>query len=125
MPKTGCECEGPGWCERHQCSKSRLRYDLCRTNIAFFQMWENGHGPGQLGHSQRNPAEVKLCIHLGDLLGTETCQGCRGQVEIKVFACGIHKRCAIGVSLPDLACCYWCEHYANQLAESVGSGERN
>lgn len=125
MPETECECQAPGWCERHECSKSRLRYDLCRTNVAFFRMWENGGGPGQLANSKRNPAEVKPCVHLGALLGTETCHGCSGQVEIKVFECGVHGRCAIGAALPDIACCYWCEEYTRQdsvTAEDIKQG---
>lgn len=45
---TECECSGPGWCQRHQCSKSQHYYDLCRTQPAYFERWEIGRGPGQL-----------------------------------------------------------------------------
>lgn len=44
---TGCTCEHPGWCERHQCHKHAHWHHLCKTNQAYFEAWEAGTGPGQ------------------------------------------------------------------------------
>lgn len=42
---TDCECEKPGWCERHQCLKSPHFHRLCRRNQEYYQLWEEGLGP--------------------------------------------------------------------------------
>ncbi len=47
MPTTGCVCAKPGWCKRHQCEKSKDRFELCRTHPTYFTLWEQGIGPGQ------------------------------------------------------------------------------
>jgi hypothetical protein len=46
--RTGCRCETPGWCERHQCSKPALLHRLCRENKTLYDAWESGCGPGQV-----------------------------------------------------------------------------
>ncbi len=47
VKKTECECEEPGWCERHQCQKHPHFYKLCQSRPDYFQLWEEGRGPGQ------------------------------------------------------------------------------
>ena len=42
-----CECSGAGWCERHKMQKVPHFAMLCRTNIQYFEQYENGIGPGQ------------------------------------------------------------------------------
>lgn len=42
---TPCECEQPGWCERHHCWKSPGMHLLCRRQMRQFQAWEEGRGP--------------------------------------------------------------------------------
>ena len=44
-----CVCNIPegGWCERHGCMKTKTWVRLCRTRPAYFQLWEEGRGPGQ------------------------------------------------------------------------------
>ncbi|MCA9046463.1 MAG: hypothetical protein KDA69_19205, partial [Planctomycetaceae bacterium] len=42
-----CQCEQPGWCERHGCSKPPHFHKLCRTRPDYFRLWEQGRGPGQ------------------------------------------------------------------------------
>lgn len=47
---TGCICNGPGFCERHQVNKTDNWHRLCKTNKAYFEAWEKGVGPGQVAH---------------------------------------------------------------------------
>jgi hypothetical protein len=42
-----CVCTGPGLCHRHQVVKSRHWFDLCRQRADYFDLWEQGRGPGQ------------------------------------------------------------------------------
>jgi hypothetical protein len=50
-----CQCAipGGGYCERHKVRKPQHFVNLCRTNLAYFQAWEEGRGPGQ---SKREPS---------------------------------------------------------------------
>lgn len=47
MNETGCVCTEAGWCERHQCHKTSHWVHLCQTRPGYFQLWEEGQGPGQ------------------------------------------------------------------------------
>ena len=47
MKVTACECVEPGWCQRHRCFKNELDFQLCRRRPDYFQLWEQGRGPGQ------------------------------------------------------------------------------
>ena len=42
---TPCECDGPGWCARHQCVKSHAFFHRCRRSLEAFNAWEARHGP--------------------------------------------------------------------------------
>ena len=44
---TDCECETPGFCERHGIHKTPHWHRLCRTREDYFAAWEQGTGPGQ------------------------------------------------------------------------------
>jgi hypothetical protein len=44
---TPCECPVAGFCERHQCQKTEHWHTLCRTRADYFDLWEQGRGPGQ------------------------------------------------------------------------------
>jgi hypothetical protein len=44
---TGCQCEHPGWCERHGVRKSPHLHKLCQTRQDYYDAWEQGRGPGQ------------------------------------------------------------------------------
>lgn len=46
--RTGCTCEGPGWCTRHHIRKTEAWFNLCRLEPSYFQAWEEGRGPAQL-----------------------------------------------------------------------------
>jgi hypothetical protein len=42
-----CTCTEPGYCPRHHCRKSPHFWKLCQTRPDYFELWEQGHGPGQ------------------------------------------------------------------------------
>lgn len=66
-----CECEVPGWCERHQCQKTPHFHRLCRTREDYFSLWEAGRGPGQdnKGHAteteSREPGLLRKAVNFG------------------------------------------------------------
>jgi len=35
-----CECESPGWCERHQCNKTPHLHQLCQTRADYRSLWD-------------------------------------------------------------------------------------
>ncbi len=46
------------------------------------------------------------CIHLGVDTGEKiTCRSCMGNVQLKLFACGVYGRCTIGKATEGIACC--------------------
>jgi hypothetical protein len=47
MKKTNCECNGPGYCKRHNVPKSQALFNICQQREDYFQRWEEGLGPGQ------------------------------------------------------------------------------
>lgn len=47
LNKTDCICTASGWCEKHQCYKTPHQHELCQTRPDYFQLWEDGRGPGQ------------------------------------------------------------------------------
>lgn len=57
---TRCQCGGPGWCERHGVQKTPHYHHLCQTREDYFQLWEQGRGPGQIrpdgaGQASKSP----------------------------------------------------------------------
>lgn len=111
MHVTDCECTEPGWCERHQCEKTRYCFELCRRRQDFFQLWEEKRGPGQGNKRSPNLARQRPCRHLGRIVDERPCQGCRGQVRVKIFYCPIHGECSLGRQVDNTACCAVCEDY--------------
>lgn len=59
----GCVCSQAGFCERHQCLKTKHWHMLCQTRADYFQLWEEGRGPGQ----QRNeePSLLSKAANVG------------------------------------------------------------
>src|SRR5437660_655754 len=50
QPATPCEChptEFPFVCPRHRCRKTAHWHMLCRERMTYFELWEQGGGPGQ------------------------------------------------------------------------------
>lgn len=92
MKITDCQCNGPGWCERHQCRKNLHWYRLCQRKPAFFNAWEAGCGPGQLAGapSAKRLERQAQCEFRGEVIREEDCISCGGHVRIKVFRCERH-----------------------------------
>ncbi len=112
MKVTDCECQGPGWCERHQCYKDEYGFRCCRRSRKLFLAWERGVGPGQ-NTVRRTPRTVQeqRCKRLGKTLREQTCPTCRGDVRLKVFWCEVHEECTLARELEGLACCCLCDDY--------------
>jgi hypothetical protein len=51
------------------------------------------------------------CKHRGDEARRRRCSICRGTVELRVFACSLHRECTLGTQLPGIACCAVCPDY--------------
>lgn len=109
MKVTPCECLEPGWCERHQCEKSRHHYEMCRRRHDHFQMFEAGESPLQQVKRSFQPRAV--CQFRGELVDEIECPSCRGTVMLKVFDCAQHERCTVGKPIGEMACCVTCEKY--------------
>ena len=45
--KTPCECPLAGYCNRHGVTKHLHHHKLCQNHQGYFDMWEEGRGPGQ------------------------------------------------------------------------------
>ena len=54
--KTKCECPLAGYCKRHNAVKGPHLHKLCQTREDYFQLWEEGFGPGQ-GSPQNTAAK--------------------------------------------------------------------
>lgn len=44
---SNCECTTPGYCARHDCHKTPHWFRLCQKRRDYFDLWEQGIGPGQ------------------------------------------------------------------------------
>lgn len=43
--QTACECKAAGYCQRHKCQKTEHFYNLCKGDVRYFALWEDGRGP--------------------------------------------------------------------------------
>lgn len=74
----GCECSGPGWCERHRCEKDLVRYQLCQARGDYFRLWEEGRGPGQVRlQPGPNPSVRHVFWNLAESLAAFIADGCK------------------------------------------------
>lgn len=56
---TPCECGSSGFCTRHGIEKSEEMHRWCKSSNVMFNLWESGHGPGQvINHSTTVEATV-------------------------------------------------------------------
>ena len=62
---SGCVCPQAGFCERHQCLKTEHWHMLCQTRSDYFQLWEEGRGPGQKQPQQQEPGLVRKAANFG------------------------------------------------------------
>lgn len=67
MTNTGCQCESPGYCERHSILKTPHWHHLCQTREDYFLAWEEGRGPGQVSTMRRQKRKV-INSGIGDIL---------------------------------------------------------
>lgn len=88
---TECSCTEPGWCARHSCHKTAHWHQLCRTRSDYFQLWEEGRGPGQFLRSADNPTFiegpgiVRRAINFGTAVVRHLADGTR-HVDETVYA---------------------------------------
>lgn len=59
------------------------------------------------------PAKPGPCRQIGPEQRRVECDGCKGTVLIKIFACSIHGECTIGRKIDPIACCKGCADYAS------------
>lgn len=50
-------------------------------------------------------AEKRPCVHRGEAADTVTCQTCKGNWQIKTFACSVHGRCTLAKRVEGVAGC--------------------
>lgn len=113
MSATPCECKEVGFCQRHQCHKTAHWINLCRTDPAYFQAWEEGRGPCLSQPAPNAGTVVDLakvvpppqqprtaaCIFLGPVLSETDSNGTPCRCHWKwLRRCEIHGECATGDS---------------------------
>ena|SRR5665213_1244016 len=101
---TPCECEAPGFCQRHQCEKIYESVLACRLNWSAFNQWENGAGPcldrmrseaARIASGGQQVADLPPCRHWSEQpLERVVCELCGGRSQqVDVFACAIFAKC--------------------------------
>ena len=118
---TQCECIEPGYCTRHKCDKDRLRVEMCQRFQHWFELWEQGHGPGQ-SHPVPDAQRIHIpCRHRGPHTRNQQCPTCQGHVEIKVFECCKHQECVLSTKQPEIVSCQTCTDYIPLSSEHMVS----
>lgn len=86
--KTPCECPLAGYCSRHKINKNLHYHRLCQNHSGYFNMWEEGRGPGQDG--TRRPTEEtskEPKVHVCKFCHNKGCTGqCRNNNELPTNA---------------------------------------
>lgn len=57
------------------------------------------------------PIPRSACQHFAAESRRAACETCAGQVQVKVFACGVYGECTLAKKIGSLACCAACERY--------------
>ena len=89
---TGCECDPSteGYCPRHRCFKIKKLRELCATDQRYFDQGERWEMP------QQWEAGATACVHRGvTAIDARDCESCGKHVQVKIFACALHGRCAM------------------------------
>lgn len=94
--ETPCECPVAGYCNRHKVNKGGLYehfHRFCRTSMSFFNAWEEGRGPGQVGTTmiQERGEDGQTTFRLGNLVASFIRIGSFGFVEA-TENCGCQSR---------------------------------
>jgi hypothetical protein len=69
--KTPCECPLAGYCNRHGVTKHLHHHKLCQNHQGYFDMWEEGRGPGQKRKAKKpeqqkdSQPKCKFCKNTG------------------------------------------------------------
>lgn len=82
----GCQCNSPGFCERHKMTKTPHLHHLCRTSKEYWDLWESGQGRAEAaGAAAFLPTS---CQHRGPISRQERCKSC-GQRDVlaNVYYC--------------------------------------
>jgi hypothetical protein len=95
---------------------SPLQIQICRGEIltpekceAYRANWRNNPLP----QAKEAPPQREPCAHLGEEVRREQCEGCHGQVQLKVFACDVRGECTIQRPLAGVACCGGCMEWTH------------
>jgi hypothetical protein len=91
--------------------------DCCRvcylyeTNPKYRALWDlpNTGGPA---------VRRGNCVHRGADVRTVKCPTCRGEVQIKVFACALHQECTLAKAVHEIACCQTCQDFEPELSHA-------
>jgi hypothetical protein len=68
------------WCPRHKVKKTQHWKHLCQTNPKYFQIWEDGIGPGQIkvwDPSQPSRGFGDTIAKITNAVGIKPCGGCK------------------------------------------------
>ena len=121
MRLTTCECTQEGWCERHQCQKSRGEFLLCQRSQDAFQQWGTGTGIGQPNPKVPQLEVLKTpCLHRSSESTREIrCQLCGSRHKlVPVHGCKLFGECtqfptgAKDAEGNDIPFCLRCQAYS-------------
>lgn len=103
-----CKLDASDFCERHQRHHKRREKTLSQMNNAqgerYRKLWDKEAG---IKEAPVLPGGLE-CVHRGDLIREQKCDSCRGNVNIKVFACALHGECTMFKKIPGVHKCDGC-----------------
>ncbi len=65
------------------------------------------------------------CAARGEEVRREKCDGCRGAVQVKVFACELKNECTLSSVVPGIACCALCREYVAPTASPTAPQQQS
>lgn len=122
-----CQCDSPGWCDRHGDRKTEHLWKLCQTREDYRKLWDDRRastGP------TIQPRQVDVqCRYLRAQAGERECHTCSGRVRVKTFGCALHGECSLGKQVDDVACCATCKQFTGEeptpllVSQSLSPGD--